>query len=298
MQANSCLPIGYAQAASFLRKLDHIVPIAHSRSVTETNGVLFLVQRISVELLVIAAIGLVLGLLGPFGTYPMPLPMRLAYWIGFAIIGYAIFRPITRAAGWLHDMTNTPLIAAIMMAVAVAALPLSLLIAFAINGMQWQGYMLGGGFGLLYAQCAGIGVGIFLFMRLIFHDGKLSEFKPAEIETKDRAKPPNPDEPSPKILDRLPTGFPNQILALGVEDHYVRVHAHDRSEMLLMRLADAIDEMSGLEGMRVHRSWWVTKEAIEKPKRDGRNLRLVLINGLEIPVSRPNVTKLKQTGWI
>lgn len=252
-----------------------------------------MVQRISIELLVIAGIGLVLGLLGPFGTYPMPLAMRLVYWIGFIIIGYAIFRPLTRAAGWLHEQSNIPLILAIVLAVAVAALPLSLLIGFAINGMQWEGYMLGGGFALLYLQCAGVGVGIFLLMRLIFpqKENVLSNASTA-------VKPEVIAIRKPKICDRLPRGFPDKILALGVEDHYVRVHSSDQSEMLLMRLADAIDEVADLEGLQVHRSWWVAKDAIQSSKREGRNLVLVLLNGLEVPVSRPNVAKLKQTGWI
>ena len=108
----------------------------------------------------------------------------------------------------------------------------------------------------------------------------------------------NITDTKPAILDRLPAGFPTDILALSVEDHYVRVHTLGRSEMILMRLADAISEVSGLDGLQVHRSWWVAKDSIISAKRDGRNLRLVLSNGLEIPVSRSNVGKLKQTGWI
>ena len=80
-----------------------------------------LIKRISVEILVIAGIGLVLGLLGPFGTYPMPLALRLAYWIGFILIGYAIFRPITKIAGWLHDMSKIAFPLAIGIAVLVSA---------------------------------------------------------------------------------------------------------------------------------------------------------------------------------
>ncbi len=106
------------------------------------------------------------------------------------------------------------------------------------------------------------------------------------------------DIEKPAIANRLPPGFPDHILALSVEDHYVRVHAPDHSEMLLMRLTDAIREVAELEGLQVHRSWWVAKDAIQSTKRDGRNLRLILSNGLEVPVSRSNVGKLKQTGWI
>lgn len=259
-----------------------------------------LVQRLSVELLVIAGIGLILGLLGPFGTYPMPLPLRLLYWVGFILVGYAIFRPITRAAGWLHEQSRIPLPVAIMMAVAVAALPLTILIGFAISGMQWGTYLTGSAFGLLYLQCAGVGVGIFLLMRLIFPaDRRQMTREPAPVSGPvSSGTSVQPQSVSTKLHDRLPPGFPPAILALGVEDHYVRVHTADRSEMLLMRLSDAIDEMDGIEGERTHRSWWVARDAVRTSRRDGRNLRLILHNGLEVPVSRTSVAKLKQLGWI
>ena len=56
--------------------------------------------------------------------------------------------------------------------------------------------------------------------------------------------------------------------------------------------------MDGVDGAQTHRSWWVARDAIRSSRRDGRNLRLVLHNGLEVPVSRTGVAKLKQLGWI
>lgn len=290
---------GYAPVVSFLRKCRHIVRSVHSRSVNGPGSESDLIQRLSVELLVMAGIGLVLGLLGPFGTYAMPAALRLVYWIGFILVGYAIFRPVTRVAGWLDDSTAIPFPAAIIMAVAVASLPLALLIGFAINGMQFRGVMLAEGFPLLYLQCAGIGVAIFLLMRAVFgeNDSGTGMQSPAEIEPAPSLSSANP-EPSVQLLERLPAGFPANILALGVEDHYVRVHAEHQNQMILMRLKDAITEMAGIEGMQVHRSWWVARDAIQRSRRDGRNLRLVLAGGLEVPVSRASVAPLKQSGWI
>lgn len=247
-------------------------------------------KQIAVELLVITGIGLILGLLGPFGTYAMPSAMRLAYWIIFIVIGYFIFRPISFVATWLSEVAPVPFPVSIGLALLVAGLPLTFMIGFMIDGFRWNGPMIAEGFSLLYVQVVAIGLGIFLLMQFLFRGEK-----PDSDQSPNMADAPHP---VPAIIARLPAGFPNQILALGVEDHYVRVHTHDRSEMLLMRLADAINEMSGMDGMQVHRSWWVAKDSIQKTKRDGRNLRLVLSNGLEIPVSRPNVAKLKQTGWI
>ena len=53
-----------------------------------------------------------------------------------------------------------------------------------------------------------------------------------------------------------------------------------------MRLNDAIAELDGVEGMRVHRSWWVAMDAVTGTLRRGRGTALLLSNGTEVPVSR------------
>ena len=82
-----------------------------------------------------------------------------------------------------------------------------------------------------------------------------------------------------------------------MEDHYVRAHTAMGSDLILMRMRDAVSELDGLEGEQVHRSWWVARGAVEDVKRGGRNIRLVLSGGLEAPVSRANVAPLKAGGW-
>ncbi|VWX60769.1 Transcriptional regulator, LytTR family [Sphingorhabdus sp. 109] len=249
-------------------------------------------KQLAIELLVISGIGLIMGLLGPFGTYAMPFALRLAYWVIFILVGYLIFRPISFAAIWLHEATTVPYWGAMTMALLVAGLPLSMMIGFMINGFRWQGLMFSDDFALLYLQVIGIGLGISLVMRNLF---------PREYRsTGDQGDGEGPDHtlPLPALYNRLPQGFPDTILALGVEDHYVRVHATERSEMLLMRLGDAIREMEHIEGHQVHRSWWVAAEAVASAKRQDRNWRLLLTNSLEIPVARNRVAALKQIGWI
>jgi len=258
-------------------------------------------RQISIELLVISVIGLVFGFLGPFGTYAMPVALRLAYWVGFIIIGYAIFRPVSISAGWLRESTGISIWVAELLSTAVAALPLTFLIGFAISGMRFDPLFFGNQFLLLYVQCAAIGFGIFLFMRLLFGTDEKAQEQATSADSDITEANRLNDDTKPvltKLHERLAPGFLNPIIALGVEDHYVRVHSTERTEMLLLRLSDAITEMEPLEGMQVHRSWWVARDAILAPKRDGRNLRLALSGGLEVPVSRANVTKLKQLGWI
>jgi len=72
--------------------------------------------------------------------------------------------------------------------------------------------------------------------------------------------------------------------------------------MLLVNLADAIQRVDpkngGENGMRTHRSWWVAASAVTGHRRDGRNMLLLLESGLEVPLSRANVAKARDRGWL
>ena len=69
------------------------------------------------------------------------------------------------------------------------------------------------------------------------------------------------------------------------------------SDLVLLRMSDALRELAGLDGTRTHRSWWVARDAVESTRRDGDRIVLVLKGGAEAPVSRPNVRALREAGW-
>jgi DNA-binding LytR/AlgR family response regulator len=83
-----------------------------------------------------------------------------------------------------------------------------------------------------------------------------------------------------------------------MEDHYVRAHTVAGSDLILISLNQAVAELEGLEGLQVHRSWWVARSAVVKVDRDGRSVRLKLRNGVTAPVSRRAVAALKAAAWI
>ena len=67
-----------------------------------------------------------------------------------------------------------------------------------------------------------------------------------------------------RLLERLPVRLQNsEIFALNSEDHYVHIHTSKGAEMMLMRLSDAVRDSQPLDGLKVHRSWWVAKQGIE-----------------------------------
>jgi DNA-binding LytR/AlgR family response regulator len=83
-----------------------------------------------------------------------------------------------------------------------------------------------------------------------------------------------------------------------MEDHYVRAHTRLGSALILIPLRQAVEELGGLPGLRIHRSWWVARHAVVGSMQDGRNVRLRLANGLFAPVSRGSVAAARAFGLL
>jgi DNA-binding LytR/AlgR family response regulator len=87
------------------------------------------------------------------------------------------------------------------------------------------------------------------------------------------------------------------IRAVQAEDHYLRIHTDRGSDLILMRLSDALDELEGLEGAQTHRSWWVARDAVRDVARGDGRATLTLDGGIEAPVSRRYAKALRDAGW-
>jgi hypothetical protein len=259
-------------------------------------------QRLAIEILIVLAIGLVLGLFGPFGTYAMPAGLRIAYWMLFGLGGYAIFRPMVVVGRWLSEALNISPLIGIGLAQLVAAAPTTLLIGWLMSGFDVMAVLRSDRLGALYAQVWLIGFIVNMLVSTIFARARsdianplpVSELKPTPettIETIAEAAAPIP------LLDRLPPGF-GVPLAIKSEDHYVRIYARERDALILLRLRDAIAELGSTQGLQVHRSWWVARDSIVSSARDGRNLTLNLANGITVPVSRDGAALLKTSAWL
>lgn len=100
--------------------------------------------------------------------------------------------------------------------------------------------------------------------------------------------------PADSFLERLPVKFRSaELLALSSEGHYLRVHTDRGSPLILMRISDAVRELSGADGLQTHRSWWVARTGIEETRRKSGRRSLVLKNGETAPVSRSFLPALK-----
>lgn len=242
-------------------------------------------------------IGVALALIGPFGSFQDPLPLRLVVWLGFAYIGYAVYSPIDGLAKRLAPKLELPAWGLQIAGVFASSVPMAITVwvlprlpdRVTVPNLPTAVTQ------YLYVVVIG---GL---ITLIFAVMKRDDVLPDVTVTQSAAPaPPENKGPrrGPRFLDRLPPELGSELIALEMEDHYVRAHTALGNDLVLLRMRDAVAELDGIEGEQVHRSWWVARGAVADVKREGRNVRLVLDNGLEAPVSRANVTPLKDAGWL
>ncbi len=261
-----------------------------------------LARRIIIDLAVMTGIGVFLAVIGPFGSIAAPLPERLVSWIGFAWLGYACYRPMQSVVDWGERTLALPRWGLLAATCLAATVPMSVAVV-AINsppttGLQWPGLEAAMA---TYFSVLVIGGAVTVLFNLVpsrpREDEPVTALQPIPIQA---APPPNlaPNPLANPLFDQLPPELGSDIIALEMEDHYVRVHTALGSALVLMRLRDAMALVGDLEGMQVHRSWWVARAAVEDVQRDGRNIRLTLARGLEAPVARAKVADLRDARWI
>ena len=105
-------------------------------------------------------------------------------------------------------------------------------------------------------------------------------------------------EPQARFLGRLSGNLGKNIMRVSSQDHYVEVQTDKGKDLILMRFADALDELDGLDGIRVHRSHWVSRRAIENVERSAGKIVLNLCDGSTIPVSRSYRAEARSAGLI
>jgi DNA-binding LytR/AlgR family response regulator len=252
-------------------------------------------RNLLIELSVMLAVGIALAALGPFGTFSLgPFAVRLAYWVPAALIGYLLYRPVMIAADTLAARLGFSRMSAQLVGIAVASAPATLFILW-WNGNRFAALPSFERCFQLYVQVALIGALVSAIFLVIEALGarSVSERSGQPIPV---AQSPRPA--APRFFDRLPPAFTGQLVALEMEDHYVRAHWRGGSALILVRLRDAVAELDGLDGLQVHRSWWVAASAVAGIARDGRKYGLELVGGTEAPVARDRVDSLRAAGWL
>ncbi len=275
-----------------------------SRTVREAPFALrewFVWRRLRWHLAALAVAVLLLGTLGPFGTYlRMPLGERMAYW-ALAVAGNwsLALACILPAVAWLSG--RLPAIVCVLGGGLVASVPGTLLIV-AIQ--------------LLFAGTVPESVGtgeLFLSNALIHLVLGLIVWGTIELPMRQAGGAPFSEPPAaewadgdpgggtaapPPLLERLPAARRGRLLHLQMRDHYVEIHTDRGSELVLMRFGDALRELGGTEGMQVHRSHWIARAAVRKIVRRAGRTAAFLENGAEVPVSRRYARALSDANWV
>ncbi|MEC3860305.1 LytTR family DNA-binding domain-containing protein [Mesobacterium sp. TK19101] len=240
----------------------------------------------SVTVTVLLSVGVVLGIAGPFGTsVSLTLPARLAYWLCIVCVTY----------GW-------GLALGLWLAPKVAQRPF-----WQRVGLQGIGSALGVCLAVLALNRAVFGIWpaaseVPVFLATLVSITVIVSAVLEMLEVHREKAPAVRDQGLPRdlppLLDRLPLDKRGPLVALSVEDHYVRIRTTRGQEMILMRLSDAMREVGQTPGAQVHRSHWVAFEHVAAAEKVGDRAILTLRDGAEIPVSRANLPKIREAGLL
>ena len=234
-----------------------------------------------------AALSLFYALLAPFGTNVIPLEQRLIQDFALGFVNMALLWPPMRLMLRFGDRAGLPELFVLIGGLALLTVPVTLVSLPILGLLQRPG------------PKVDLVVGYFIVLTMTLPGGIAYMMIERRLLNRRAADAPSADAPQAgKAPAWLSPRLGPDILALQGEDHYVRVHTPLGSELLLMRLRDAVKDLEGRAGEQVHRSWWVAREAIGSVRANGRRVSLTLTNGLEVPVSREATVRLRRAGWL
>ena len=243
-----------------------------------------------------ALVILIFAVSGPYGTSErMAFGVRFAYWLVIHAVTWTIAICLSVLAEVLLRPWLRPTFARMMAGSLVAALPIGFalgMIDFAFTGSWTE--MNSGLHRALFALplCA-----LFCLLSYVAMNRQIAE---AASPPSSPATPPTPalatmaSTPEPEILARLKPQNRGGLVRLSVEDHYTEVVTTRGRELVLLRFADALKEIGSTPGLQVHRSHWVADAQVERLKRDNGKLSVLMKDGTEVPVSRPNLEMVRQ----
>jgi DNA-binding LytR/AlgR family response regulator len=244
-------------------------------------------MAIAAEFIMLIAIGIFLGVTGPYGTASEPPLLRCAFWLLVALAGGAIGIGLEvllcRWVGrkWLLVLTTA----------AAMTPPITIIVLVTMVVVLGHHHEIPGDIspGLLFQ----------VFVVSLFVMGTRAFARRRErriVETV--VAPPLPEAEA--VFRRRLSGKRRmaQLLALEAYDHYVRVHTDAGTELISLRFSDAMAELACAHGYRVHRSWWVSAQAIEAGRWRRGSGELKLAGGLVVPVSRSGAPVLRAAGWL
>jgi hypothetical protein len=242
-------------------------------------------RRWRIDLAILLSAGLLMAFLGPFLTGEASVLSRTIYWVvclvGGGLIAIAADELLPRAKmeGWQR------VAASCLLATPPAALFVLTIDRIFGAPFRWSDYA------QLLWQVWPILLAVLAVRALVW------KRSPSRVETRILIAPPLP-EAEAAFRQRLSARYRNaRLIAIEAHDHYLRVHTDVGSELIALRLRDAVAELQDAHGWRVHRSWWVAADAVLGGRWHRNFGELRLLGGFVAPVSRSYAPLLRAAGW-
>lgn len=235
-----------------------------------------------------AVLTLVIGFAGPFGTYvSLSLPKRLLLWallVFFSIlIGFSV-RAFVEGTLKLRRFFDGTLLTAGLNCVILPPI-LTLVIRLVDTRVEPPSHDEFAIFVFLVSLSAGT------YRKAAAWQEK-RHLAAAKVPDMRHETGPEPilgadHQPVARIIQRLPAAMQGDLISISVRDHYVDVVTDKGTASLLMRLSDAMAETDPCDGAQVHRSHWVSWDAVEGLEKTQDRFVLLMRQGGAVPVSKP-----------
>lgn len=212
-----------------------------------------------------------LVLVGPFDTYTdLGIAQRITYWT-VALSGVGFFMHIgMHVAMTAQRLSGLNQFLQIAIGAGMAAAPGAGLVVFVDTVLRGPGAE--ENFILISLQVFVIGVAIGLI--------EFVDWRPLADEPSN-----TPPASPPRLMDRLSPQNRGDLISLSMQDHYVEVTTTTGVELILLRFTDALDEVSSVDGLRLHRSHWAARDHVKEIERKRGRINAALSDGRHLPVS-------------
>jgi hypothetical protein len=241
----------------------------------------------------IVGVAVLLGLVGPFSTFDsLALAPRFAYWLVIAVSTYLTgVATVDFCAYWLLARWSLPAPLIYTICGAAGGVPITLVVIL-INQLVYGQHGIALGHLELLFYCMAISATVSGLVAMFTAPYETAETDGEGVDGQSSATV----NQRPRILQRLPHGLRGELSHMTMRDHYVDIRTDRGGTLVLMRLADAIAETSGVDGLQIHRSHWVAKNAVQGAVRKEGRLFLRMRDGTLLPISRSCLLAVRRAG--
>lgn len=227
---------------------------------------------------------------GPYYTLErFTFPQRLVYWGTTHVISAVLMSFLSIYAGVLGRKLHWLPVALAAGLVGVLPVVGSIYLAEGVAVGFAPGWSDDMPFGRLVASVAPPLLAVTLLIDLLFELRRRDAARavPMEDVREDAAPKTPPPAPSLTLLQsKLPHHLGHEIVTVQARDHYVEITTPEGSAMVLMRLTDAVVDLGPLNGMQIHRSWWINLDHISEIASGANGPEVTMSSGQRIAVGR------------